>query len=370
MTHTPETKGVSRRDFILGGASAAAMLGLAACGSSSSSPASSSASASGGGYGHGTFTIADWGGTSDTGFKSTWGKDFTDKTGWAFQTVVPVDYAKLASQVKAKKVQWDWIDSEGWFPYSQPDILADLDYKAIGITKADMLYPEFWQGAKAVASYSTSFVIGHRTDKKGPVPSNWQEFFDAKSIPGTRMLYNYPYGMLELALLGDGVPYGSLYPLDVDRALTKLKGMGSNLTYWNAAAQAQQALVSGSADFVVCWHNRIGYLGIGGLPVDIQWADHLHSNGMHIIPAGDPREKMCNVFISTALGGQAQADLAQSAGFAPTTKAGQAALDPSIVKWMNTTPANWSKGVGDINDQWWGENFSKVYPKWTAAISA
>jgi putative spermidine/putrescine transport system substrate-binding protein len=369
MTNSREGgKAASRREFIIGGASAAAVLGLAACGSSSSGP---SAATTSGRYGHGTFTIADWGGTSDTGLRDTWGKAFTQKTGWSFQTVVPVVYAKLVTQVESGHVQWDWIDSEGWFPYSQPEILAPLDYKTIGVTKDDLLYPEFWRGPNFIASYSTSYVIGYRTDRKGPVPQNWQEFFDPKSIPGIRMLYNYPYGTLELPLLGDGVPYDKLYPLDVERGLAKLKSMGSNLVYWNEAAQAQQALVSGSADFVVTWNNRIGYLGITGLPVGIMWNEHIHSNGMHIIPKGGP-DKMCNIFIQTALTGTNQAALATAAGFAPTTKAGQAALDPSIVKWMNTTPANWNKGLGPINDEWWGtdNNYDKVYSQWTAAIAA
>lgn len=361
-------KDVSRRSFLVGGAGAVAALGLAACGSSSSG--STKGSGGSGNYGHGTFTYADWGGTSDTGFRTAVGKAFTNKSGWEYQTVVPISYAKFASQVKSHNVQWDGMDAEGYFPYLQPETLAKMDYSKLGITKDDMLYPEFWvPQANAIANYSTSFVIGHRSDKKGPIPQSWQEFFDP-SLPGRRMIYNYPYGMLELALLGDGVSYGELYPLDVNRGLKKLKAMGSSLTYWNAAAQAQQALVSGTADFVVTWNNRIGYLGISGMPVGIVWNEHIHSNGMHIIPRGDPREKMCYVYIQTALSGPVQAALAQAAGFAPTTKAGQAALDQSIVPWMNTTPQNWNKGLGIINDEWWGKNWDAVYSKWTAAIQA
>ena len=159
--------------------SAVAALGLAACGSSSStSTKSASAKGSGGAgdYGHGTFTYADWGGTSDTGFRTAVGKAFTQKTGWDYQTVVPIVYAKLVSQVKSHDVQWDGMDAEGWFPYSQPEALATMDYSTLGVTKDDMLYPEFWvPQAKTIANYSTSFVIGHRSDQKKPVPQNWQE---------------------------------------------------------------------------------------------------------------------------------------------------------------------------------------------------
>jgi putative spermidine/putrescine transport system substrate-binding protein len=362
---TPKDQAVSRRDFIAGSAGAAAMLGLAAYGPSS-------ALASAAKYGHGTFTIADWGGTSDTGFRATWGKAFTKKTGWGFQSAIPPVYAKFLTQIKTHNVTWDWIDSEGWFPWAHEASLAPLDYKTIGISKHDLMYPEFWVGHKALASYSTSYVIGYRTDKKQRVPQNWQEFFDPQKVPGVRMVYNYPYGTLELALMGDGVPWSNLYPLDVERGLAKLKSMGSNLTYWNSAAQAQQALVSGSADFVVVWNNRIGYLGIAGLPVGIMWNGHIHSNGMHIIPAHDPRQRMCNVFINVACQPQQQAAIALAAGFAPTTKAGNAALQPSIRKWMNTTPANWHKGFGSINDKWWGSNgnYSRIVSKWYATITA
>jgi hypothetical protein len=64
-----------------------------------------------------------------------------------------------------------------------PEVAADAPPR-------DEQYPEFWRGPNFTASYSTSYVIGHRSDHKGPVPQNWQEFFDLK-IPGVRMVCNY-----------------------------------------------------------------------------------------------------------------------------------------------------------------------------------
>ena len=56
----------------------------------------------------------------------------------------------------------------------------------------------------------------------------WRDFFDPAAVPGTRVTYDIAqYGLLEAALMGDGVAPGDLYPLDLDRAFDRSTGFAT-----------------------------------------------------------------------------------------------------------------------------------------------
>jgi hypothetical protein len=65
--------------------------------------------------------------------------------------------------------------------------------------------------------YRQRLVLG--TGQRATLPTAWQGFFDPVTFPGPRALPRSPVGVLEAALLADGVSAATLYPLDVPRAL-------------------------------------------------------------------------------------------------------------------------------------------------------
>jgi putative spermidine/putrescine transport system substrate-binding protein len=166
------------------------------------------------------------------------------------------------------------------------------------------------------------------------------------------------------------VPYESLYPLDLDRAFNKLDSIRDDLMFFNTGAESQQQLVSGSADFLAMWNNRVGYLGQGGLPVAIEWNQNLRIRAYHVVIKGSKAKKATEAFIQTALEPNAQAQMALWSGFAPSRVAGNALVEPKLRPWLPTEPENWQKGVGFLDDKWWGENLTKVSEKWTAWASS
>lgn len=310
-------------------------------------------------------TLATWGGTTTSGIASAWGTPFTKRTGIPVRQFVPVDYGKLKAMVESGDVTWDWVDSDGYFVWAHPELCADLDYKTIGITQADtiggigeLVLP------KAVGSYLTSFVISYRTDLEGPKPSTWEQFFDTKVFPGVRSLYNWPPGTVEIALLGDGVPYESLYPLDIDRAFRKIESIKSDLVFWNSGAESQEFLLSKAVDFMVPWDNRIGYLAAGGLPVTIEWNEQLLVRGLGIVPEGTPHYDAMMVFLQIAFERTQQVDVALRTGVDPIRKGAVELVDPTTRRWLCTYPPNYQKRIGIINDQYWGENLDAISKEW------
>lgn len=369
--HPPEGFDVdtqlSRRRFlgVAAGALGATSL-LAACGGTDSDGGGEEAPAQAGTALEGIeqFTIANWGGITSDAMLNSWGKLFTENTSIPVQAVT-IDYGKFVAQIESDEVEWDWADVEGWFPIAQADLLEDLDYEAIGVTEGDMVDPSLFT-PKAVGSYLNSYVIAYRTDKEDQRhPTSWQEFFDTSAIPGKRSLYNWPYGIIEIALLADGVPFNQLYPLDVDRALQKIDSVRKDIVFWNTGAEAQQFLVSGAVDFIVPWSSRVSYLALGGLPIGVEWSENLRIADFHIIPQHNPRAAACTEFIKAALDPQAQAEFAVKAGgLAPTTKKGFDLVDENVKPYLNTQPENWDKAVGNIDDSWWAENLTAVSTKW------
>lgn len=370
---------VSRRRFLAIGAGVVGSASLlAACGSDSTSTSTSTstgtstAGASLDVGGAKQLTLVNWGGSSNDAMLDAWAKPFEKETGVKITAVNPTDYGKIRSQVESGNVTWDVVDVEGWFLYAGQDegLLEPLDTKTLGVTESDFVStipdPLMRDG---VVNYLTAYVIAYRKDAKQH-PTNWEEFFDPKAVPGKRMLYNWPYGMLELALLGDGVPFDQLYPLDVDRAFAKMDAIKKDLVFWNTGAESQQALVSGSADFVVPWNNRAGFLIQGGEPIEIEWNQNLQIRGGMVIPKGAPNAQAGQAFIAKSLQPQAQADMAKGSGYGPVIEAANDLVDESIRPWISTTPENLEKTVGFIDDKWWAENLTEMSDRWTKWASS
>lgn len=314
------------------------------------------------------FVIADWGGNTAQVRLRTWGAAFTRLTHVPVAETA-IDYGKFISQIQAKKVSWNWIDAEGWFVFAHPDLLVNLPYHKMGITKRDVYPIKNAYLPKALLSYHSTYAIGYRTDTKLTVPNNWVQFFDTKNFPGKRALYNWPYGTLEIALLADGVPYDKLYPLDLQRAFKKIDSIKPDLVWWNSGAESQQFLVSGSADFVQAWHNRVAYLAVGGLPIALKWGQNLQILTHHLISKYQPRPNLCADFIKASYEPKAMAAYATESLNSPPGPASYKLLDSKTKAWMSTSPAVMRQSVGPINDAWWGKNLDSVSKQWYAWVN-
>jgi putative spermidine/putrescine transport system substrate-binding protein len=106
------------------------------------------------------------------------------------------------------------------------------------------------------------------------------------------------------------------------------------------------------------------------MPVAIEWTDALRIRAYHVVIKGSPHKKATEEFIKTALVPENQAEMALFSGYAPTLTAAMDKVDPKIRPYLPTEPANWAKGVGFMDDKWWGENLTKVTKRWTAWASS
>lgn len=353
----------TRRQVVRGGLALGVGGLLAACGDRSSS--------GGSGDGDTTITFAGYGGTTQDAQVATWGKTFMDATGNKVQAT-GVDYGKLKGMVESGNVIWDAAIVEGFFAHASTNssLFEPLDKSVID---KDRLAAVAGYGPKgdqvtdhSAACYTYCFSIGYRTDNDSPVPGNWAEFFDLDRFPGTRGLYGVPYGMIEIALLGDGVPWDQMYPLDVDRALSKIKSLGSNARYWTSGAESQQMLVGGSADYVVVWETRTAVLTLDGKPVATEFNENVRTADHLIVPKGSKKANAGMQFINAAISPEAQAAIANKIALAPANPDAAPKIDKKSDELMASGHVNESAGY--INNEFWGSNYDSILRKFNSVV--
>lgn len=312
-------------------------------------------------------TLVTWGGTTADGFKSVYADPFTEETGVPTKMVSPVDYGKYTAQLQSGNVTWDWVDVEGWYRLQHEDDWAKIDRNVVKYDDADVItLPGRNYGGTdwGIPSPSYSFAIAYRTEQSAH-PKTWAEFFDPAGIPGKRAIYNSPYGMLEVALLADGVPMDELYPLDIDRALRKLDSVRGDLVFWNSGAELQQILTSGSAPFAFAWNNRVAALIKDKQPVAIEWAQNLQDGGHESVAKASPMVEKTMQLFSFMMDPSRQAEMAKSTGYSPVLTSAFKTIPAQEQALFNVFPANRDSAIGSINQQWWAENYELANTKWT-----
>ena len=168
-----------------------------------------------------TLTVSSYGGAYQEAQRKGWFEPYAALTGVTIVESEDSANATIKAQVESGQVTWDVVDVGNDFGLEgNADVLEPLDYTRI---PKDEILPGFADTYR-VAAITYGIVMAYRTDKfDGATPQNWADFFDLAKFPGKRGLYDYSTGgVLEIALLADGVAPKDLYPLDVPRALAKL----------------------------------------------------------------------------------------------------------------------------------------------------
>ena len=169
-----------------------------------------------------TLTFASYGGAYQEAQRKGWLEPYAALTGVTFQESEDSSNATIKAQVEAGQVTWDIVDvgndfgldAQGRHPRA-----ARLHEDPQGrdprpASPAPIASPT----SPTASSWPTT-----PTRSAGQVPEGWADFFDTTKFPGKRGMWDYSAGgIFEFALLADGVAPADLYPLDLDRATTKL----------------------------------------------------------------------------------------------------------------------------------------------------
>ncbi|GIZ13780.1 ABC transporter substrate-binding protein [Pseudomonas sp. NCCP-436] len=309
-----------------------------------------------------SLTFVSWGGTTQAAQQQAWGIPFSRETGIEVIQAGPTDYQQFRQMVQSGKVIWDVVDVEADFALraGREGLLEPLDLRQIAQREIDPRFVTIY----GVGSFYFSFVLGYNTRALSSTPDGWAALFDLQAHPGKRALYKWPSpGVLEIALLADGVAPEQLYPLDLDRAFAKLDSIRPHILWWSSGDESQQLLASGQASLGMFWNGRVEALRRNGAEVAINWKQNLVTGDFLVIPRGSPNREAAKRFLGYASSARAQADFAIRSGYAPVNLS-SLPMVPDIQ--ARQLPSAYAEQQVTLDFKFWGRHGNAIARRWQA----
>ncbi|GAB3599607.1 extracellular solute-binding protein [Microbacterium tumbae] len=341
---------------------AAALFALAGCAPSSQN---SDGSASGG-----TVTYAGYGGTGEDAENAAWFMPFAEESGIEVVTDDSTSWAKVQEMVDAGAVVWDVVQGATTQGVEDNEYLEDIDCDVVDCAAFDDAYfPAYKQ---AVPLFVFSFVLAYNTDSfsGADVPASMSDFFDpsieaSRVLPMTASAWS---GVLEAALLYDGVSRDDLYPLDVDRALSVLDGIKDQTEVLASDSECADRVSSGEAELGICYNGRVAIAADEGNPIDAVWGQQIEMADYIFIPKGAPNLEAAQKLVAYIVDNQGA--IASEIAYSPINPKAPVSSD---AKWADWIPSA-HEGTGDqapivLDMDWWTANTESVMEKITAWIS-
>jgi putative spermidine/putrescine transport system substrate-binding protein len=306
-------------------------------------------------------TVADVGGAPGEALRTAFYDPFERETGIRVENVAheadPVTQFKLVVDTNSKI--WDVC-------MVTPDDVARLTAEKNYLEPLDIVADdsaELVPGSLMANWFGFSvygIVMAYRTDTyKTEAPKGWVDFFDAARFPGRRALYRNPKGVLEAALLADGVATKNLYPLDVDRAFAMLDRIRSHVAvWWTSGAQNTQLLQSGEIDMADTWTARAFAAIDSGAPVRVVW-NGLYSIDGWSIPLRTPKLKEAREFVRFCMRAERQAVYSSLVSNGPSNLKAYDFIRPERARILPTLPEN-LKGLTPRDFAYWGKHYAAI----------
>ncbi|MER8759794.1 polyamine ABC transporter substrate-binding protein [Mesorhizobium sp. M0976] len=311
--------------------------------------------------GTGEVVFGSIGGTLEAAEKKAFFDPFTRDTGIKV-VLVAEDSAKLLASVKLGQPAYDIADIAGGqlASWVANDSLEKIDYSYFDKETLASI-PELLRNEYGLGNYTYSSVIAYNTNKfpeDGKHPKSWVDFYNVEDFPGKRGLSKCEKivegGLLEGALLGDGVPVDNLYPLDMDRAFAKIKELMPHVGRWMVAGgDGPQALIDGEVDMASSFNGRIVAAKKEGAPIAMSWDQSLLEYGYWVIAKDSPNKENAAKLLAYMSRPEAQAVFAEAISYGP--------VNPDAFKFLPKELAETLPGAPDLvknqvfqNYEWWG----------------
>jgi putative spermidine/putrescine transport system substrate-binding protein len=320
---------------------------------------------SGGGSSAKKLTWASTGGQFQEDEKKALQEPFTAKTGTTFTNVSPAEQAQVRAMVKSGKTIWDlanmsWIYAGAYCG----ELFEKLDDPALDRSK----FPAGTTGDCFVPTFRYANIFSYNADMyPGAKPTTIKDFFDVKRFPGKRVVYDYPKaGLLEAALVADGVPPEKVYPLDLDRAFKKIDTIKSSLVFASSYGAIQQMLVDKQASMVLTVTARTIVSAQSGANLVPVWDFNTTDIGALVIPKGTPNKALAQqmlAFVTEPAQATAYAKLTGTAPARPDVDLNTVGYTEKQKEFNAFLP---DRGTTIEQDkQWWIANTDALVKRWT-----
>ena len=325
--------------------------------------------------GTGEVVITSGGGTWEEAQRNAFFDPFTRDTGIKV-VLVPEDHAKLLASVKVGQPEADITSIPGGSlsGWTNKGAVEDIDYSRFD---ADTLknMPEAMKAKSGVGALLYSIVVAFNTNKfpsGTKQPANWLDFYDTVQFPGRRALPKCEKivdgGLLEGALMGDGVPQDKVYPIDMDRAFAKVAALKAHVgRWWIAGADAPQSLIDGEVDMAAAYNGRIFGAKKEGAPLALSWDQSLLQYDYWVVLKGSPNKENAAKFLAYISRAQPQADFAKAISYGPVNTAAFDLVPKELLSILPGAPELAKKQLFQ-NYVWWNEADASGKTNWDKAL--
>ncbi len=347
---------VTRRDLVRGAATAVAAAAVGPFVFTRRTPAA------------GRVLLRTFGGQIDEAARKAVWDPFTKATGIEVVPVVmPLAKFRALSETGSAEVDMGARTADSLvISLKRKGLLEPLDYKSFKYTDPAQLIKKdtFW-----VPASSYSFALGYNTEvyPPGKHPKTWAQFWDTKAFPGPRTMPDISIvaGLLEFALLADGVPVDKLYPIDVDRAFRMLDRIRPSIKkFWETGAVSEQLMATKEVVLASIADGRVLFLQKNGAPVAVERNQQQRMYDYHIILKGASNRDNAQKLIDFEQQPDRQAELAALTSYGPNNKLAFKLIPPDVAKRMAGNPEYDSVSF-EGNPEWWADNLPKVNERWT-----
>ena len=308
-----------------------------------------------------TVTFISWGGSYQEAETKAWIDPFQQESGVHVIQDSPTDYSKLRTMVEARRVSWDVVDVEGDFGLAaDAKYLEPIDY---GVVDQAKILPGLASKYR-VGIELYSVVLGYNTTAlNGRVPQGWADFFDMNKFPCKRAVQKKASsGILEIALLAQGVAPAQIYPIDVNPALNEMDKIKDSIVWWDTGSQAQELLASGEVCMAAIFNGRAYAAKTSDqAPVAVNWTNQVLSADYLVVPKGSPHRESAMKLIAYIISPGPQSRLSDYITYAPINS--DASPNPVVAQDLPTTHL---EGSVRFDDAWWEQNFSAVDQRFQA----
>lgn len=247
------------------------------------------------------------GGLTDRARQTSVFKNFSNEAGVTTRPDFSADMTKFFAAMDAEiDSPWSFITFPTKGDYLRArdaGYLSKIDTSIVDVSKlAPGSYDEYGISAELYGitlTYNTEAFSGDN------VPTSMVDLYDLEKFPGKRCLFNYPQfgGVLESALLADGVKPEDIYPLDLDRAFAKLDTIKSSVIWWPNGDEAIRNLSSGECSMGIAWSGRVyNAVKSDNAPLALVWPGSLYAEGAFAVPSSGPNLEAGQALLAAWIG--------------------------------------------------------------------
>jgi putative spermidine/putrescine transport system substrate-binding protein len=349
---------------------AVSALVVAACGTSSDQPAQGTRGGNGLPDLSGTrISYLGFGGVLDDGMKSQWVAPFEKTTGARFTLDSPVDYTKLATQVRSGNVSYDITDGDPFFI----DPNCGKLFEPIDVAQRSVL-PQYRSKSRCgVPDYVFTTVLAFdKTKFPNGGPQTCQDFFNVQKFPGRRAFwagYVPAAGIYECAAIALGADPAKPYSVPMEQVFAKIASIKGSLTTWDSHAQAVDGMENGDNPIYLASTRDL----VQAIEKGARWGwgrFAVAGSGAFAVPKGAPHKEAAVAYLKYIMRPDVNRRLfVDVPAYSSVTGGPPPAEWPESAKKLDVTTGSLSKTASPIDWSFWAKHYDAVSQRVTAIVS-